>query len=418
MRPVYLDNNATTRVDPEVVQAMLPFFTDQFGNPSSSHDFGASAGAAVRKARRQVQTLIGAEFDDEITFTSGGTESDNAAILSALEVMPERTEIVTSAVEHSAVLTLCADLEKTRGIKVHRIPVDHHGRLDFDTYKAALTPRVAIVSIMSANNETGTIFPVVEFAELAKEVGALFHTDAVQAVGKLAIDLKSTAIDMLSLSGHKLHGPKGVGALYVKRGVRFCPLIKGGGQEGNRRAGTENTPGIVGLGVAADLALKFMHDANTRVKALRDRLEKELLQRIPHAFVAGDLLKRLPNTANIAFEDIEGEGILHFLNREGIACSSGSACACGSLEPSHVLVAMNIPNSTAHGAIRFSFSRNNGEEDVDRVLEVMPGIVEKLRQLSPSASQVRGLQSAPGLGDNANPTTVSGPGECNAQLFR
>ncbi|MUT27139.1 cysteine desulfurase NifS [Mesorhizobium japonicum] len=385
MRPVYLDNNATTRVDPEVVQAMLPFFTEQFGNPSSSHDFGASAGAAVRKARLQVQTLIGAEFDDEITFTSGGTESDNAAILSALEVLPERTEIVTSAVEHSAVLTLCAHLEKTRGIKVHRIPVDRHGRLDLDTYKAALTPRVAIVSIMSANNETGTIFPVVELAELAKDVGALFHTDAVQAVGKLAIDLKSTAIDMLSLSGHKLHGPKGVGALYVKRGVRFCPLIKGGRQEGNRRAGTQNTPGIVGLGVAADLALKFMDDANTRVRALRDRLEKELLQRIPDAFVAGDLRARLSNTANIAFGHIEGDGILHFLNREGIACSSGSACASGSLEPNHVLVAMNIPDSAAHGAIRFSFSRNNGEEDVDRVLEVMPGIVKKLRDLSPSS---------------------------------
>ncbi|WP_201842496.1 cysteine desulfurase NifS [Microvirga zambiensis] len=377
MRPIYLDNNATTRVDPEVVQAMLPFFTDHFGNPSSMHGFGASAGAAVKEARRQVQALIGAECDHEIAFTSGGTESDNAAILSALEVMPRRTEIVTSAVEHPAVLTFCAHLEKTRGVKVHRIPVDRQGRLDLDAYRAALTPHVAIVSIMWANNETGTIFPVVELAELAKEVGALFHTDAVQAVGKLPMDLKSTAIDMLSLSGHKLHGPKGIGALYVRRGERFHSLIKGGHQERGRRAGTENTPGIVGFGKAAELALNFMDDENTRVKALRDRLEKGLLQRIPNAFVTGDPLERLPNPANIAFAYIEGEGMLLLLHREGIACSSGS------LEPSHVLRAMNIPYTAAHGAIRFSFSRDNGEEDVDRVLEVIPGIVEKLRALSP-----------------------------------
>lgn len=228
MRSIYLDNNATTRVDPEVVEAMLPFFTDQFGNPSSTHAFGSSVGVAVRKARQQLQALIGAEFDYEIAFTSGGTESDTTAILSALEVTPERTEIVTSAVEHPAVLTLCAHLEMTRGVKVHRIPVDQHGRLDLDAYKAALTAHVAIVSLMWANNETGTIFPVVQLAAQAKLVGALFHTDAVQAVGKIPIDLKSTAIDMLSLSSHKLHGPKGIGALYVKRGVRFRSLIKGG----------------------------------------------------------------------------------------------------------------------------------------------------------------------------------------------
>ncbi|AZO19317.1 cysteine desulfurase NifS [Mesorhizobium sp. M1E.F.Ca.ET.045.02.1.1] len=383
MKPVYLDNNATTRVDPEVVQAMLPFFTDHFGNPSSIHAFGASVGAAVKTARRQLQALIGAEFDHEVIFTSGGTESDNAAILSALEAMPDRTEIVTSAVEHPAVLSLCADLEKRRDITVHRIPVDRYGRLNLEAYRAALSPRVAIVSVMWANNETGTIFPVAELAELAKEVGALFHTDAVQAVGKIPIDLKSTPIDMLSLSGHKLHGPKGIGALYVKRGVRFRSQIKGGHQERNRRAGTENTPGIVGLGKAAELAMKFMDDENTRVKALRDRLEKGLLQRIPNAFVTGDPLERLPNTANVAFEYIEGEGMLLLLNREGIACSSGSACTSGSLEPSHVLRAMDIPYTAAHGAIRFSFSRDNDEEDVDRVLDVMPGIVEKLRDLSP-----------------------------------
>ena len=393
MRSIYLDNNATTRVDPEVVEAMLPFFTDQFGNPSSTHAFGSSVGVAVRKARRQLQALIGAEFDHEIAFTSGGTESDNAAILSALEVMPDRTEIVTSAVEHSAVLTLCAHLEKTRGVKVHRIPVDRHGRLDLDAYGTALTHHVAIVSMMWANNETGTIFPVAKLAEMAKKFGALFHTDAVQAVGKVPIDLQSSAIDMLSLSGHKLHGPKGVGALYLKRGVPFSSLIKGGHQERDRRAGTENTPGIVGLGKAAELALKFMDDENTRLKSLRDRLEKGVLQRVPDSFVTGDRLERLPNTANIAFQHVEGEGMLLLLNRCGIACSSGSACTSGSLEPSHVLRAMDIPHAVAHGTIRFSFSRDNCDEDVDRVLEVIPSIVEKLRDVSRSGPRHQALQS-------------------------
>ncbi|RUU14543.1 cysteine desulfurase NifS [Mesorhizobium sp. USDA-HM6] len=380
MRPVYLDNNATTRVDPDVVKAMLPFFTDQFGNPSSAHAFGASVGAAMKKARRQLQELIGAQFDDEIIFTSGGTESDNAAILSALDGAPNRTEIVTSAVEHPAVLTLCAHLEQTRGVKVHRIPVDRRGQLDLDAYKAALSPHVAIVSIMWANNETGTIFPVAKLAELAKESGALFHTDAVQAVGKLPMDLKSTAIDMLSLSGHKLHGPKGIGALWIKRGVHFSSMIKGGHQQRDRRAGTENTPGIVGLGMAAELALKFMSDATTRVKSLRDRLEDGILQRIPNTYVTGDPTERLPNTANISFEHTESDGIPHLLSRVGIACSSGSACTSGSIEPSHVLSAMKMP----HGAVRFSFARDNSEADVDRVLEVMPAIVEKLRG-SPSS---------------------------------
>jgi cysteine desulfurase len=382
-RPVYLDNNATTRCDAEVVQAMLPFFTEQFGNPSSMHAFGASVGGAVKAARASLQKLLGAEFDHEIVFTSGGTESDNMAILSALEAQGGRDEIITSAVEHPAVLSLCAHLEKTRDVKVHVIPVDSRGLLDIAAYRAALSEKTAVVSIMWANNETGTIFPVAELAELAHEVGALFHTDAVQAVGKIPIDLKSTAIDMLSLSGHKLHGPKGIGALYVKRGVRFRALLKGGHQERGRRAGTENTPGIVGLGKAAELALLHMEDEVTRVASLRDRLEKGLLQRIPSCFVTGNPDERLPNTANIAFEYIEGEGILLLMNREGIAASSGSACTSGSLEPSHVLRAMNVPYTAAHGAIRFSFSRDNTDEDVDRVLEVMPPIIEKLRALSP-----------------------------------
>ncbi|WP_085027642.1 cysteine desulfurase NifS [Ensifer aridi] len=386
MRAIYLDNNATTCVDAEVLQAMLPFFTDQFGNASSMHDIGAAAGVAIKTARRQLQALIGAKFEYEVTFTSGGTESDNAAILSAIEMMPERTEIITSAVEHPAVRTLCTHLEKTRGVKVHRVPVDHHGRLDLDAYRTALSHRVAIVSIMWANNETGTIFPVARLAEMAKKVGALFHTDAVQAVGKLPMDLKLTAIDMLSLSGHKLHGPKGVGALYVKRGVPFSSLIKGGHQERDRRGGTENTPGIVGLGKAAELALGCIDEENTRIKSLRDQLEEGLLERIPEAFVTGDPLARLPNTANVAFDGIDGEAIQFLLNRDGIACSSGSACTSGSSERSHVLEAMNIPYPVARGAVRFSFSRYNLEEDVDRVLEVLPGIVKKLRDFPPISS--------------------------------
>lgn len=382
-RPVYLDNNATTRCDERVVSAMIPFFTEQFGNASSMHAFGAQVGGAIKKARQQLQALIGAEFDHEIVYTASGTEADNTALLSALETQVGRNEIVTSAVEHPAVLALCEHLEKTGRAKVHRIPVDAKGRLDVDAYRKALGPKTAIASIMWANNETGTIFPVAELAELAKEVGAVFHTDAVQAVGKIPIDLKATAIDMLSLSGHKLHGPKGIGALYVKRGTRFRSLFKGGHQERGRRAGTENTPGIVGLGKAAELALLHMTEENTRVPALRDRLEKGLLQRIPNAFVTGNPAERLPNTANIAFEYVEGEGILLLMNREGIAASSGSACTSGSLEPSHVLRAMNIPYTAAHGAIRFSLSRDTTDADVDRVLEVMPGIIEKLRGMSP-----------------------------------
>lgn len=382
-RPVYLDSNATTKVDERVVTAMLPYFTEQFGNPSSMHAFGAKVGGAVREAREKLQDLIGAAYDHEIMFTSGGTESDNSALLSALEANPDRKEIITSVVEHPAILSMCQYLEKSRGTKVHYIGVDKQGRLDIEAYRKALSENVAIVSFMWANNETGTINPVVELAELAKEAGALFHTDAVQAVGKVPIDLKSTAIDMLSLSGHKLHGPKGIGALYIKRGVRFKSMFKGGHQERGRRAGTENTPSIIGLGVAAEIAREELRSDVKRIAGLRDRLESGLLQRIGNAFVTGDPKCRLPNTSNIAFEFIEGEAILLLLNREGIAASSGSACTSGSLEPSHVMRAMQVSYTAAHGAIRFSFSRDNTEGDVDQVLEVMPGIVARLRDLSP-----------------------------------
>lgn len=382
-RPVYLDNNATTRVDPEVVAAMQPFFTEQFGNASSMHAFGAEVGGALNRARQQVQALLGAQYDHEIVFTGGGTESDNTAILSALETQTGRNEIITSIVEHPAVLSLCEWLEKSRGVKVHRIPVDTQGRLDLDAYRAALGPRTAIVSIMWANNETGTIFPVEPLAELAHEHGAIFHTDAVQAAGKIPIDLKNSEIDMLSLSGHKLHGPKGIGALYVRRGVRLRPLIRGGHQERGRRGGTENAPAIVGLGKAAELALKWMPHETTEVRRLRDRLEQGIVARVPRCLINGDRANRLPNTTNIAFEFIEGEAILLLLNEYGIAASSGSACTSGSLEPSHVLRAMKVPYTAAHGSTRFSFSRENTEADVDRVLEVVPGVIAGLRELSP-----------------------------------
>jgi cysteine desulfurase len=382
-KAVYLDNNATTRCDPRVVEDMMPFFSEQFGNPSSIHSFGGQVGAKVREARAKVAELLGAEHDSEIVFTSGGTESDNAAILSALELNPDRKEIITSAVEHPAVLSLCEYLEKYRGYKVHIIPVDKKGRLDVAAYKAALSDKVAVASIMYANNETGTLFPVEGLAELAKPYGILFHTDAVQAVGKLPLDMKNSDIDMLSLSGHKLHAPKGIGALYLKRGVRFRPLIRGGHQERERRAGTENTTGIIGLGKACELAMSYMEHENVEVKRLRDKLEAGILASVGHCFVTGDTVNRLPNTCNIAFEYIEGEAILLFLNRMGIAASSGSACTSGSLEPSHVLRAMDIPFTAAHSATRFSLSRETTEDEIDYVISKVPEIITKLRALSP-----------------------------------
>jgi cysteine desulfurase len=380
--PVYLDNNATTACDPAVVAAMLPFFTEQFGNPSSLHSFGNKVGFALKEARARVQALLGAEHDSEIIFTSCGTESDSTAILSALRAQPERNQIITTVVEHPAVLTLCEHLEKD-GYVVTRLSVDKRGRLDMDEYRAALGPRTAVVSAMWANNETGTIFPVEEMAEMAHAAGAQFHTDAVQAVGKIAIDLKKTKIDMLSLSGHKLHAPKGVGVLYLRRGARYRPLLRGGHQERGRRAGTENTASIVGLGVAAEQAMSHMAFENTEVKRLRDKLEAGILARVTHAFPTGDTANRLPNTSSIAFEFVEGEAILLLLNKVGIAASSGSACTSGSLEPSHVMRAMGIPYTAAHGTTRFSLSRYNTEAEIDRVIEAVPPIIAQLRKISP-----------------------------------
>lgn len=386
MNPIYLDNNATTACDPAVVDAMLPFFTEQFGNPSSMHSFGNKVAHALKEARGRVQALLGAEHESEIVFTSCGTESDSTAILSALKAQSGRNQIITTAVEHPAILTLCDYLEK-EGVVVHRLGVDKKGRLDLDEYRSLLSPRTAIVSVMWANNETGTIFPVETMAEMARSVGAMFHTDAVQAVGKIAIDLKSTKIDMLSLSGHKLHAPKGVGVLYLRRNTRFRPLLRGGHQERGRRSGTENSASIVGLGVAAKQALEHMAYENTEVKRLRDRLEAGILPRVPRSFVTGDTANRLPNTANIAFEFVEGEAILMLLNRQGIAASSGSACTSGSLEPSHVMRAMGIPYTAAHGTIRFSLSRYTTEAEIDRVIEAVPPIIAQLRKLSPYWSE-------------------------------
>ncbi|MHB0952089.1 MAG: cysteine desulfurase NifS [Allorhizobium sp.] len=387
MQTVYLDNNATTRTDPAVVEAMLPYFSECFGNPSSTHAFGTGVAEGIRATRRQVQSLVGAAHDHEIIFTSGGTESDNTAILSALQADPRRDEVVISAVEHPAILTLCHRLEASRGTRIHRIPVDGCGRLDIEAYRATLSERTAIVSIMWANNETGTVFPVEQLAAMARDAGALFHTDAVQAAGRLPIDLKTTAIDMLSLSAHKLHGPKGVGALYVRRGTPFVPLIHGGRQERARRAGTENVHGIIGFGKAAELAMEALAPQTPRVARLRDRLEQGLQRAVAGTRINGDATARLVNTCNIAFEDVESDALLTLLGREGIACSSGSACASGAMEPSHVLMAMRVPSQFLHGALRFSLSRDTGDADIDGVLAVMPRIVERLRKPAPRPSR-------------------------------
>jgi len=376
---VYLDNNATTRTDPRVVEAMLPFLRDEFVNPSSLHDLGAAAKDAVRVARGQVCALIGAERESEIVFTSGGSESNNTAILSALETQEGRNEIVTSAVEHPAVLALCAHLEKTGRAKVHRIPVDGRGNLDIDAFRNALGERTSLVSIQWANNETGVVFPIEMLASMAHAAGALFHCDAVQAAGRVEIDVRRTEIDMLSISAHKMHGPKGIGALYVRNGTKLSPLIFGGRQERGRRAGTENTPAIVGFGVAAELAaLELQHDMN-RISWLRDYLEREILRLVPTAIRVGDRNNRLPNTLNIAFENIEADSLLIVLNREGIAASSGSACTSGSLNPSHVLTAMRVPFSHLRGSVRFSLSRENSDRDVDRVIEVLRKSIHDLQ---------------------------------------
>jgi cysteine desulfurase len=381
MKAIYLDNNATTQVAPEVMEAMLPYFHDFYGNPSSMHTFGGQVGRRLWEAREQTAALIGAS-PDEIVFTSCGTESDNAAIASALATNPDRRHIVTSRVEHPAVKALCAHLAG-QGYRITELPVDKEGLLDLNQYEKSLTPDTAIVSLMWANNETGVMFPVEKAAELAHERGILFHTDAVQAVGKIPISMQANAIDMLSISGHKLHAPKGIGVLYLRRGTKFTPFLIGGHQEKGRRGGTENTPAIIALGKACTLAAQHMDRENTTVRQLRDKLERELLSRIPKSRVNGNIDNRLPNTTNISFEFVEGEGILLLMDEHGICASSGSACTSGSLQPSHVLRAMGVPFTMAHGSIRFSLSIYNTGAEIDLVIEKLPPIIERLRAMSP-----------------------------------
>ncbi|WP_264877562.1 cysteine desulfurase NifS [Vibrio agarivorans] len=388
----YLDNNATTKVDPCVLETMLPYLSEIYGNPSSIHQFGDKVGRAINHARSQVAALIGAEFDSEIVFTGSATEATATAILSALEANPERKEVVTSVVEHPATLALCQHLER-KGYQVHWIGVNAQGRLDMRQLSYALSERVAVVSLMWANNETGTLFPIERVAKMAKSFGAQVHVDAVQVTGKMAYNVSKTHIDMLSLSAHKFHGPKGVGTLYIKRGTRFRPLLRGGHQERGRRAGTENTASVIGMGKAAEIAQKAIEDSSSRIEILRDRLESALLNKIPNCFVTGDVANRVPNTTNIAFEFVEGEALLLLLNQVGIATSSGSACTSGSLEPSHVMKAMNIPLTAAHGTLRFSLSKYTSEEEIQHVIDKLPAIVERLRLLSPYWDNATGQQA-------------------------
>ena len=381
MNPIYLDNNATTRVAPEVLEEMLPYLREFYGNPSSMHTFGGQVGRKVRRAREQVAGIINAA-PEEIIFTSCGTESDNTAIRSALATNPGKRHIVTSRVEHPAIHSLVARLAQ-EGCRVTELPVDAEGRLNMAQYAKSLTPDTAIVSLMWANNETGVLFPVEEAATLAHNRGILFHTDAVQAVGKIPIDMRHNCIDMLSISGHKLHAPKGVGALYLRNGTRFSPFLIGGHQEKGRRGGTENVPSIIALGVACDLAAQKLTTENTVVKDLRDKLENTILEKVPRCRVNGDRVQRLPNTSNISFEFVEGEAILLRLDQYAICASSGSACTSGSLQPSHVLRAMGVPFTMAHGSIRFSLSIYNTEKEIDFVIDTLPGIIDNLRVLSP-----------------------------------
>ncbi len=382
MNRIYLDNAATTPVRREVFEAMVPYLTDKYGNPSSIHSYGREARADLNRAREQVAAAIGAA-PEEIIFTAGGSEADNLAIKgTALAMYGEKSHIITSAVEHHAVLHSVESLKRL-GFSVTILPVDSEGMVDPEDVKRAITPETCLISIMYANNEVGTIQPIEDISRIAREAGVLFHTDAVQAVGHMPVDVKSLGVDMLSLSGHKFYGPKGVGALYARRGVRLAPLIDGGAQERKRRAGTENMAGIVGMGMAIELAVSEMDEVSAKEERLRDKLMEGLTQRIPDVRLNGHRRLRLPNNVNMSFLYVEGESLLLNLDMEGIAASSGSACTSGSLAPSHVLMAMGIPHEVAHGSVRMTLGRYTEDADVERVLDVMPRIVEKLRAMSP-----------------------------------
>ena len=366
---------------PEVLEAMLPYFSEYYGNPSSMHFFGGQVERKINEAREKVADLLGAD-PSEIVFTSCGTESDNAAILGTLDAYPEKRHFMTTRVEHPAVGNVSTYLGR-KGYRVSELSVDREGRLDLDELKETITDGTVLVSIMYANNETGVIFPIEEIGAIVKEKGIPFHTDAVQAAGKILLNMKKSTIDMLSISGHKLHAPKGIGVLYIRKGTKFSPFMIGGHQEKGRRGGTENVPYIIGLGKACELAKRHLNEENTRVRALRDYLEAKILEKIPNTLVNGERVNRLPNTVSVSFEYVEGESILLLLSDLGICASSGSACTSGSLEPSHVLRAMGVPFTAAHGSIRFSLSIYNTKEEMDYIIEHLPPIIQKLRDISP-----------------------------------
>jgi len=381
VKTVYVDNNATTKVAPEVLEAMLPYFCELYGNPSSMHFFGGQVEKKVNEAREKVADLLGAE-PSEIVFTSCGTESDNAAIFGTLDSYPEKRHFITTRVEHPAIGNVSTYLSR-KGYRITELSVDREGRLDPDDVSESITDETALVTIMYANNETGVIFPIEEIGQIVKAKGIPFHTDAVQAAGKIPLNMKKSALDMLSISGHKLHAPKGIGVLYIRKGTKFSPFLIGGHQEKGRRGGTENVPYIIGLGKACELAKKQIEEENTRIRALRDYLEAKLLEKIPNTLVNGDRIHRLPNTVSVSFEYVEGESILLLLSDFGICASSGSACTSGSLEPSHVLRAMGVPFTAAHGSIRFSLSIYNTKEEMDYIIEHLPPIIQRLRDISP-----------------------------------
>lgn len=384
MKRIYMDNNATTPVRPEVLEAMLPFYREHFGNPSSVHWAGQAVSGAVEKARDQVAKLINCA-PAEIVFISCGSEGDNMALKGTVDALRDKGDhIITTTVEHPAVLETCKALEK-QGIRVTYLPVDHNGMLNLSELEAAITDKTILISVMWANNETGNIYPIEEIGAIARKYKVRFHTDAVQAVGKVPVDVQQAKVDLLVVSGHKLGAPKGVGAIYIRRGTRLTPFMHGGHQERNRRAGTHNVAGIVGLGVACELAGSHLDAEAGRIRRLRDRLEQGILQTVPDIKLNGhpDPNMRLPNTLNVSFAYIEGESLLLFFDLKGIAASSGSACTSGSLEPSHVMGAMCVDVVLAHSSTRFSLGADNTEEDVDYVLEVLPPIVQRLRDMSP-----------------------------------